>query len=102
MRQTVVITLLLLAVAFSLLNVAPLTIDFLIWRAETLVAVAVIGALTIGLIVGALLMLPWGLREHKALKLARQRIAALENERRVAALPHAQGKHPGATSAPEE
>lgn len=78
MRQTIVISLLLLAVAFSLLNVEPLTINFFLWRIETLVAIAVIGALAIGLVVGALLMLPWGLREHRALKQARLRAAELE------------------------
>lgn len=98
MRQTIVISLLLLAVAFSLLNVEPLTIEFLFWRIETLVAVAVIVALTIGLVVGALLMLPWGLRERRALRQAEQRLAELEKRAGPAASEH----RTAAATIPEE
>lgn len=98
MRQTIVISLLLLAVAFSLLNVEPLTIEFLFWRVETLVAVAVIVALTIGLVVGALLMLPWGLRERRAHRQAEQRLAELERRAERAAPEH----RTAAATIPEE
>jgi uncharacterized integral membrane protein len=78
MRQTIVISLLVLAVAFSLLNVEPLTIELLFWRVDTVVAVAVIVALAIGIVVGAVLMLPWGLRARRALAEARRQLAGLE------------------------
>lgn len=78
MRQTIVISLLVLAVAFSLLNVEPLTIELLFWRVQTLVAVAVIVALAIGIVVGAVLMLPWGMRTRRALVEARRQLAGLE------------------------
>lgn len=78
MRQTIIISLLVLAVAFSLLNVEPLTIELLFWRIDTLVAVAVIVALALGIVVGAVLMLPWGLRARRALGEARRQLAELE------------------------
>lgn len=78
MRAAILVVTLLVALVFSFLNTDAVTVHLLVWRFDAMLAVVVIGALLTGLLLGALLMAPWGWREHRACRRAEQRAVALE------------------------
>jgi putative membrane protein len=84
MRYSILITLLVVSVAFSVLNSTPVSVNFLLWRFDAPLAVAVMAALAFGLLAGALLMLPWGMRARRGLKHARRSADELEKRLRAA------------------
>jgi uncharacterized integral membrane protein len=91
MRAAFVTGLLILAAVFGLQNVGSIQLSFIVWQVETRLVVALAIALLLGLSVGALLVLPWGVRAKKAAKGAGRELARLESEiqaeRRLKRLP---------------
>lgn len=80
MRYSVLIVLLIVSVAFSVLNATPVSVNFLLWQFETPLAVTVMSALGFGLLGGALLMLPWGMRSRRGMKRAQRSVTDLEKK----------------------
>ncbi|MBX3680118.1 MAG: LapA family protein [Rhodocyclaceae bacterium] len=78
MRSVLLTILAVLGGVFAIQNVAPVPITFVVWHAETYLAVAILGALLLGFLIGAITVLPWGIRARKDAKGAHKRLAALE------------------------
>ena len=72
MRYPLLVILLVVSVTFSVLNATPVTVNLLLWRGEMLLAVAVMVAMAVGVLLGALLMLPWGVRSRRGMKQAQR------------------------------
>lgn len=95
MRNALLATLVALAVVFGLQNIHPASMTFIIWHVETALAFALLGAFLLGAAVGALLVLPWGMRARREARGAQRRMAELERD-----LPHHPGAAPGITTTP--
>lgn len=78
MRSVLLTILAVLSGIFAIQNVAQVPITFVVWHAETYLAVAILAALLLGFLIGALTVLPWGMRARKEAKGAHKRVAELE------------------------
>ena len=73
MRSILLTILIVLGGVFGLQNVQEVPVTFLLWQTSTYLAVALVAALGLGVLIGVLLILPWGLRHRKQ---ARSALAA--------------------------
>jgi len=78
MRSVLLTILTVLSGVFAVQNVAQVPITFIVWHTETYLAVAILAALLLGFLSGAVAVLPWGMRARKAAKGAHKRLAELE------------------------
>ena len=68
----------IVGVFFAMQNNVPVTVDFLLWRFDTTLAMALLLALALGAIIIALLTTPATLRSQWRLSRQKRRIEALE------------------------
>ena len=90
MRNVLLAILAVLAVVFGLQNIHPVSLTFVVWTLDIALAWALLGALVLGLLLGAALMLPARMRATREARSANQRISELERNVvgvQVAALP---------------
>lgn len=91
MRSVLLTVLAVLGGVFAIQNVAQVPVTFVVWHTETYLAVAILGALLLGFLIGAIAVLPWGMRARKDAKGAHKRLAELE-ARAVSTAPPAPAK----------
>ncbi|PKO51255.1 MAG: DUF1049 domain-containing protein, partial [Betaproteobacteria bacterium HGW-Betaproteobacteria-20] len=58
MRNTILTILIVLASIFTIQNMHPVELLFIVWSIKTVTALAIIIALVLGMLIGALLVLP--------------------------------------------
>ena len=89
MRNVLLAILAVLAVVFGLQNIHPVSLTFVVWTLDIALAWALLGALVLGLLLGAALMLPARMRATREARSANQRIFELERNvsAQVAVLP---------------
>lgn len=68
------------AVVFALQNGTPVTLTLVVWQIEAMLAVVVLGALTVGVCAGVLIMLPTVLRARRQVRVVRKEAAAVAAE----------------------
>ena len=78
MRSVLLTILAVLGGVLAIQNVAQVPVTFVVWHTETYLAVAILGALLLGFLIGAITVLPWGMRARKDAKGAHKRLAELE------------------------
>lgn len=78
MRNVVLTILIVLALVFGMQNTTVVTLNFVVWHVDAMVAIAIIVALALGVLIGILLLLPWGLRARRDAKGSRRRVGELE------------------------
>ena len=83
-----------LAVVFGLQNIHPVSLTFVVWTLDITLAWALLGAFVLGLLIGALLMLPARIRATREARGANLRISELERNAtaQAAALPQARAE----------
>lgn len=86
MRHVLLTVLAVLSGVFAIQNVAQVPITFVVWHIETYLAVAILAAMLLGFLIGALTVLSWGLRARKDARDAHKRVAELEARVAVPAL----------------
>ena len=79
MRNTILTILVVLALVFTVQNMHPVELVFIAWSVKTVSALAIIIALVLGMLIGALLVLPAVLRNKRATKHSKEYAADLEN-----------------------
>lgn len=79
MRNTILTILVVLASVFTIQNMHPVELIFIVWSVKTVTALAIIIALVLGMLIGALLVLPAVLRNKRATKHSKQYATDLEN-----------------------
>ncbi len=79
MRNTVLTMLIVLATVFTIQNMHPVDLLFIVWSVHTVTALAIIIALVLGMLIGALLVLPTIIRTKRVSKESRKYAADLEN-----------------------
>ena len=75
MRNVLLAVSLVLAAVFALQNFHTVELSFVIWRFESTLSVALLLALVLGVLIGALAMLPWTLRTRKEVRQVRHQLA---------------------------
>lgn len=68
MRKVILTTLIVLAIVFTLQNMHPVMLTFIVWSVSTVAALSIILALTLGIMIGFLLALPSVIRNKQASK----------------------------------
>lgn len=71
MRNVLLTVSVVLAAVFALQNVHSVELSFIVWQIQTSVAMALLGALLLGAVIGVLSMLPTTLRARRAAHQAR-------------------------------
>lgn len=79
MRNTILTILIVLASIFTIQNMHPVELLFIVWSIKTVTALAIIIALVLGMLIGALLVLPTVFRNKRATKQSMRYAAGLEN-----------------------
>ena len=99
MRNVLLAILAVLAAVFGLQNIHPVSLTFVVWTLDIALAWALLGVFVLGLLIGALLMLPARMRATREARSANQRVSELERNvsAQVAVLP--QGRDPQARTA---
>jgi uncharacterized integral membrane protein len=75
MRNVLLAVLVVLAAVFALQNFHTVELSFVIWHFESSLSVALLLALVLGVLIGALAMLPWTLRTRKEVRQVRHQLA---------------------------
>lgn len=78
MRNIVLTILIVLATVFTLQNMHAVELVFVVWHINTVVALAILVALILGILIGALLVLPAVIRNKRASKQSRLHAEELE------------------------
>lgn len=79
MRSIILTILIVLAAVFAAQNMHQVELVFIIWSVKTVSALAIIIALILGMLIGALFALPAVMRNKRVAKQSKQQISALEN-----------------------
>jgi uncharacterized integral membrane protein len=79
MRNIILTILVVLASIFTVQNMNPVELIFITWSVKTVSALAIIISLALGMLIGALLVLPAVLRNKRATKHSKEYAADLEN-----------------------
>lgn len=90
MRNVLLTVSVVLAAVFALQNVHSVELSFIVWQIQTSVAMALLGALLLGAVIGVLSMLPTTLRARRAAHQARH----AAHDPRPAQLPPVAPTHP--------
>ena len=80
MRNIVLTLLIVLAAIFVIQNMHSVDLTFIVWSVRTVVSLAVMIALTLGIFIGILLTLPAVIRSKRTTKQSKQHAAELQNE----------------------
>ncbi|MDO9282393.1 MAG: LapA family protein [Methylotenera sp.] len=79
MRNIMLTILIVLATVFTIQNMHPIDLVFIVWSIKTVTAFAIAVALTLGVLIGALLVLPAVMRSKRIANQSKQQIATLEH-----------------------
>lgn len=79
MRNIILTILIVLATVFTIQNMHPVDLVFIVWSIKTVTAFAIAVALTLGVLIGALLVLPAVMRNKRIANQSKQQISALEH-----------------------
>lgn len=79
MRNIMLTILIVLATVFTIQNMHPIDLVFIVWSIKTLTAFAIAVSLTLGVLIGTLLMLPAVMRNKRITNESKQQITALEH-----------------------
>lgn len=79
MRSIILTILIVLSAVFTLQNMHPVELVFVVWSIHTVTALAIIVALILGILIGSLLVLPAVMRSKRAVKQSKQQVSALES-----------------------
>ncbi|PKO47828.1 MAG: hypothetical protein CVU29_00080 [Betaproteobacteria bacterium HGW-Betaproteobacteria-22] len=78
MRNIILTILIILSAVFTLQNMHPVELVFIIWSIHTTTALAIILALILGLLIGLFIAMPAILRNKRIAKQSKQELTALE------------------------
>lgn len=78
MRKVILTTLIVLAIVFTLQNMHPVMLTFIVWSVSTVAALSIILALILGIMIGFLLALPSVIRNKQASKKSMRHAEELE------------------------
>lgn len=78
MRKIILTTLIVLAIVFTLQNMHPVMLTFIVWSVSTVAALSIILALILGIMIGVLLALPSVIRNKQASKKSMRHAEELE------------------------
>ena len=78
MRNVVLAVAIVLAGVFALQNMQPVSLTFVVWRLETTVSVAWLAAVMLGIVIGALTMLPSVWRARREVRAAHRQAPAAD------------------------
>ncbi|OIQ99146.1 hypothetical protein GALL_188840 [mine drainage metagenome] len=79
MRNIILTALIVLAAVFAMQNMHPVELVFIVWSIQTVVALAIIVSLALGMLIGALLVLPAVMRNKRRVKQSVRHATELEN-----------------------
>lgn len=79
MRNILLTLLVVLAAIFTMQNMQSVDLTFIVWSVKTFVALAIIIALVLGILIGALLVLPTVMRSKRATNQSKLHATELEN-----------------------
>jgi uncharacterized integral membrane protein len=78
MRHILLTILIVLAVVFTMQNMYPIELVFVVWSIKTVAALAIILALVLGMLIGSLFVLPAVMRNKRAVKQSKKKVVELE------------------------
>lgn len=78
MRSIILTILIVLAAVFAVQNMDSVELKFIIWSVKTVSALAIIIALILGMLIGALFVLPAVMRNKRVVKQSKKQISELE------------------------
>ena len=99
MRNVLLAILAVLAAVFGLQNIHPVSLTFVVWTLDIALAWALLGALVLGLLLGAALMFPARMRATRAARSANQRVSELEHNVSAQVAVLSQGRDPQSRTA---
>lgn len=79
MRKIALTVLIVLAIVFTLQNMHPVMLTFIVWSVSTVAALSIILALMLGIVIGFLLALPSVIRNKQASKKSLRHAKELES-----------------------
>ena len=99
MRNVLLAILAVLAAVFGLQNIHPVSLTFVVWTLDIALAWALLGVFVLGLLIGALLMLPARMRATREARSANQRVSELERNVSAQVAVLSQGRDPQSRTA---